>query len=818
MRNKKLFIPIVAVVVLLAWIMIPRTVQTPENVPGEERRYAPAQSDDEQEIESEGNDEQEEAESTEDSEQEEVESSGDGEPEEVGSSEEGEPEEAEAVIIQIREAFKEMIAKQKIYGVIYQCVSTDIKAHADVDSQTLVSAYSGRQVNFLDVEFVDGILWYKVEIEVDGTNYVGYIMDQYIISPYDAFDQWKENALKLIAANQPKNRSGLSSDPNFEAQIQVFPESYRPYLRQLYVAHPNWIFVANLTKLKWTDVIREEKLHERNLIENSVIASWKSAATADYNVAKGQWIVKSEPNWMQASEGIIKHYMDARNFLNNEGIFQFETLTYNPGVHTVAGVNAILSGTFMASTQIPDDTGKNISYAQAFMKIAAEIDVSPYLLASRVRQEQGAAGTSDLISGKFPGYEGYYNYFNIQAYGLTYNEIVKTGLTEAKKNGWNTRYKSLLGGAKRLSSNYIAKGQNTLYLQKFHVDSSDGTLYWRQYMQNLRAPQSEAKSVKKAYDAMGLTNSKFIFKIPVFVSLPEKTISAPTKIETKPTTITSVSQAADKIEIKWNAVAGADGYRLLCSTSESSGYVNIATCNGQSNIKYLDAGKKSGTKYYYKVAPFVLIDNDPLQAVASKAMPGILNVAPAPKLAKPKIGSCSSTNSKSIKVTWGKVAGASGYQLFRATSKNGTYKAVKTLSQLNFTNTALQTGTMYYFKVRAYVNYNGSKVYSPYSDIRAKKAMPLATKITRIDSNSKRTIRLQWAKVPDASGYFVYRATSKSGTYKRIKTLGKNTLISFTDKKLTSKRTYYYKVRSYKIAGKVKVPSYFSAIKGKKVR
>lgn len=64
---------------------------------------------------------------------------------------------------------------------------------------------------------------------------------------------------------------------------------------------------------------------------------------------------------------------------------------------------------------------------------------------------------------------------------------------------------------------------------------------------------------------------------------------------------------------------------------------------------------------------------------------------------------------------------------------------------------------------------------------------------------TKNTAKLSWSKVSGAKGYEIYRATSRNGTYKKVATTGKT---SYQDKGLSSKNTYYYKVRAYKKSGK----------------
>ena len=208
------------------------------------------------------------------------------------------------------------------------------------------------------------------------------------------------------------------------------------------------------------------------------------------------------------------------------------------------------------------------------MQIGKSLNVSPYHLASRVRQEQGNDGSSPLISGTYPGYEGLYNYYNIQASGTSYEEIIRNGLEEARAAGWTTRYAALYGGSQKVSNNYIKIGQNTLYLQKFDVDNSDGNLYWHQYMQNLLAADNEGKSVKRGYANMGVLNNSFLFRVPVYKSMPSSACKMPQDRLAAPTLKTSVS-GFNKITLKWKEIAGAQKYEIYRSTKRDKGYKKV---------------------------------------------------------------------------------------------------------------------------------------------------------------------------------------------------------------------------------------------------
>ena len=141
-----------------------------------------------------------------------------------------------------------------------------------------------------------------------------------------------------------------SSDSNFEAQLseQGFPESYRVWLRAVHAQYPNWIFRADHVGVDWEEVIRNESVIGRNLVEKSSASSWKSTESGAFDWASNYWPGFDGSNWVAASEAVIRYYMDPRNFLNTSYIFQFQTHSYNASTQTAEGVEKITEGTFMA--------------------------------------------------------------------------------------------------------------------------------------------------------------------------------------------------------------------------------------------------------------------------------------------------------------------------------------------------------------------------------------------------------------------------------------------------------------------------------------
>ena len=399
-----------------------------------------------------------------------------------------------------RTELKEITAQDVVMALVYLCDSYQVRKTADAEGEVCVSIPTGTTVEItgMDVD-ADWQLWFQVSLSWKDTSYTGYIQTGYLAYSNEKLMEWENmyfpQVMLLSAGNYP--------------DVEQFPASYQNKLTQLKKAHPNWVFVKQNTGLDWQTVIKNENIGERSLIQTKM-------GSAYTNGAHGQ------PGWSYASEAAIKYYMDPRNFLDETRVFMFEQLTYNPSYHTQSAVQNILNSTFMKGS-IPGDSK---TYAAAFFDIGSTLKVSPFHLACRVYQEQGK-GESALISGTYSGYEGYYNYYNIKASGSTNKAIIENGLTYAKQQGWNSRYKSLQGGAKILSQNYILKGQDTLYLQKYDVDNSYNGLYAHQYMQNIMAPYTESSMVKSAYQSTGAINNSFVFKIPVYLNMPSEVCAKP---------------------------------------------------------------------------------------------------------------------------------------------------------------------------------------------------------------------------------------------------------------------------------------------------
>ena len=300
----------------------------------------------------------------------------------------------------------------------------------------------------------------------------------------------------------------VESKNNINIDETKYP-GYKEKIQDLIDKHPNWNFELLYTGLKFDNVVAGEyRVHSRNLVPTSYGGEWICSVCGTTLYDSG---------WYCASEKAIAYYMDPRNFLDETNVFQFQNLnSYLNGVCSLEGVKSKVSGTFLQN------------YANDIDTACRNKNVNSYYIVSRLLQEQGNAGTT--IGKGMNGGDGktYYNPFNIGASGNGWTEIYKNALATAKSYGWDTMEKALEGGIDFCKKNWLENYQNTLYQNKFDIDTRNGTaLYEHQYMQNLMGAYSEARTLKSMYANTGKTDANFTFIIPVYEKMNITTYAMP---------------------------------------------------------------------------------------------------------------------------------------------------------------------------------------------------------------------------------------------------------------------------------------------------
>ena len=162
--------------------------------------------------------------------------------------------------------------------------------------------------------------------------------------------------------------------------------------------------------------------------------------------------------------------------------------------------------------------------------------------------------------------------------------------------------------------------------------------------------------------------------------------------------------------IKWTAVSGASKYYVYRSGSSNGTYEYVGTTTA---TNYTDNKANAGYTYYYKVKAVSKVSSG-ANSYYSVVIGATCHCArPSVKI---------TTSNGSPRLTWSTVTGASQYEVYRATSKNGTYTKMFTTSNLSYTNTSAKAGTTYYYKVKAIskVKSVANSVFSTVVSIRAR--------------------------------------------------------------------------------------------------
>lgn len=567
-----------------------------------------------------------------------------------------------------------------------------------------------KEINILDtVTGNDGKTWYYMEY--NGIN--GYVAAEFIVvSSHEEYE----------------------TDAKFEAYLdtQGFPESYKPYLRTLHAKYPNWNFRAARTGLSWNDVLEREGKLGKSLVSSSAPSSWKSQAAGAYDPQTGKYTSFDSGGWAAASEKIIAYYLDPRNFINQIGIFQFLTHTYDAETQTSAGLAAVVSGTFLDAA-FPE-TGF-ATYADALMEAGRTATVNPYVLASMILVEQGTSGTGKCISGTVSGYEGYYNYYNIGAYKTASMSAVTRGLWYASRSGsyqrpWDGHFASLLGGALFYSENYVKQNKNTLYFKKWNVMNGLEDVGEGQYMTNVQGAESEAAALRKGY--LSLLDSPMIFEIPIYSGMPDAACRKPSgnnassqpelpkeeepKIKKEQTVTTNYTRYTRKVTDKgFNLNAKTDGDGVLTYASsddriasvDQSGQVRVNGVEGVVTFT-VSASETETCKAGSKIVTLTVKKSEEQQE--AERLQKMLTLVDAIRLKASSTKNAGGSIQVKLTIAQGDIAALEDlgytvkYKYYRSEKKNADYRSkVEKQTMTPYVNTAGIKNTRYYYKSRVMI-------------------------------------------------------------------------------------------------------------------
>jgi uncharacterized protein YjdB len=634
---------------------------------------------------------------------------------------------------------------------------------------------------------------------------------------------------------------------DFDETLAKFPASYRSYLQALHEKYPNWKFEPLNTGLDWNTVIENEMdattsgSGNKSVIQNTGINDiLKRNLSCDYDTSTKSYIYK-DTGFVSASKQTVAYFMDPRNFLNEVNIFQFENIAYDSSVHTLSGVKKILSGTFMDYSNgvfsYLNTSGKRVSsettYAQVIYAAGKNYNISPYWLASKIKQEVSANG-SGSTNGDYTSKDGtkrflgYYNFFNIGANDGT--DPITNGLTYASTGStylrpWTTPMRAIKGGAAFFEDKYISCYQNTGYLIKFNVDSRSGSLYSHQFMTAITGATSETVSTYNAHVSMGTLSDAKSFLIPVYENMPTLSNTVSITLAKSQTAKTSGSVnvrsgAGIAYDVKDTLTSGTS-VTIISGKLADDGY-------SYSNLKY---------PYWFKIkyksgsttkTGYVFYENLTLTAKKTLAVGQSYTVAATNSKKNSDVVYWQSSNpavatvDDNGKVTTKKKGSVIIYaflgngsmdavqikvesMVLSATTKSlivgGSYTLKATLSSSNKTVTYKSSSTSIATVSKTGV-VKGVKPGTATIKVTTSSGLKKTCKVTvnptkpkvSVSGYSTSAIKLKWTKSKGATSYQIYRRVAGEETFQYIATVSNAT--TYRDSKLSIGVTYEYEVKA----------------------
>ena len=274
---------------------------------------------------------------------------------------------------------------------------------------------------------------------------------------------------------------------------------------------------------------------------------------------------------------------------------------------------------------------------------------------------------------------------------------------------------------------------------------------------------------------------------PSVIAVGAAKMAAPTGLKTLPVDTQS-------IKISWNRDSEVNGYILEGSDHSDSGWAQIYK---GANNSYTETGLTVGKVRYYRVKSYISVGGGEVESLTTSG-----KVFDTPRPAVPDHLQLTHQAHDKVKVSFGAVPGATGYQVERSTDKTNW-----TVAYANSTNSCvmdgLDAGTQYYVRVAAYVNVNVNGAtsrklgnYTAVKSIVAQSVKPANFGYKSLTRNTQISLVLDWDAVPDAAGYYVWQRESPSGQWVWQGETAKGVL-QYTFKGIELETAYDYRVCAY---------------------
>lgn len=257
-----------------------------------------------------------------------------------------------------------------------------------------------------------------------------------------------------------------------------------------------------------------------------------------------------------------------------------------------------------------------------------------------------------------------------------------------------------------------------------------------------------------------------------------------------PGSVTQEKITYNSVTIQWDSVQNAFGYQISYAKKEDGEYTVAGTTTADV-LSYQCKGLATGTQYEFRVC--ALDENGNAGNNAS--------VEVLPYLKKTKFTNVATPQMKKVLLEWKKVAGAMNYELYRKTAKQEAYELLAVTAETVYTDEAVTAGESYSYQVRAIRDENGKTAQAKFSEPATVQLSSAAMQFESCEAVNYRSVKLTWQQDPAASGYYIYRSVKENGTYRKIKTINGNQILSYTDSKIVPGKKFFYKICTYSKKG-----------------
>ena len=267
-------------------------------------------------------------------------------------------------------------------------------------------------------------------------------------------------------------------------------------------------------------------------------------------------------------------------------------------------------------------------------------------------------------------------------------------------------------------------------------------------------PVGTVSGTTTTFTDTGLTNGKTYFynvaannSVGVSPDTNEVSVSpgSATTVPPAPTGL-SANPVNSEIDLTWNPSEGATSYSIYRGTAPGAeGATPVGTTTTDS---FNDTGLTNGTGYYYTVAAS--------NAAGTSAKTAETNTVPTAAVVAPPVpfGVVVTPSASQVNLQWTYEEGATSYQVYRSTTPGGEGATpLATVTSSSYTDTAVTSGTTYYYEIVALTGTTASARSSEYSANTSGTGTAPPTPAGLVATAGNASVALAWTASAGATSY-----------------------------------------------------------------